>query len=92
MDLLCCGYRVSITLTVKDKHELPIEESCPWWHVNGFQPSEHAFPLDEKVSNYADLVSGVEEVGCELTGGTPGEINVIGGSTSVWPQQASPTA
>lgn len=64
-----CPRSVSISLNTTAKHELPVEESCPWWHANSIAKRFDACrPFDGGIRNYADLWSCVEEARCQLTG------------------------
>eukprot|EP00903_Cladosiphon_okamuranus_P020051 g18417.t1 len=58
---------VSITLDLRMKHRLPIDESCPWWHIHGIPDSSDACRLDGEIRDYADLMSCVKKAGCDVT-------------------------
>lgn len=54
---------------MRGKHELPVEESCPWWHVNSIERrSDVCATPDGDIRNYMDLWSCADAAGCELTG------------------------
>ena len=56
---------------MSQKHTLPVEESCPWWHPNAIASSYDACStFDGEIRSYADLLSCVEEAGCEIAGET----------------------
>lgn len=66
-----CKYRVSISVNITAKHELPVEKSCAWSHVGGIGRGSDACRLyDGGIHSYTDLWSCIEEARCELTGDT----------------------
>ena len=65
-------YRVSISLDTKNKHTLPVDESCPWYHPNSIWKGKEVCRTRDgnEIRSYADLLSCFEEAGCRLTGDT----------------------
>ena len=65
-------------MDLRDKHTLPVEESCPWYHRNGIERPGDACRIDDgTILNLADLWSCVEEAECELTGDARGRCKTL---------------
>lgn len=65
--------RVTISVSKRNKHTLPVDPSCSWWRPNaivGHRSNDRYGCKDFKgsvVSNYSDLVGCIQEAACEIT-------------------------
>lgn len=67
--------RVTISVSKKMKHQLPVDLSCTWWRPNKIvAPNMDVGGYGcttfkgAKVANYSDLVGCMQEAACQITG------------------------